>query len=496
VASAATITPNTTADEFGENASACGLREAIQAANMNAAFGGCSAGSGADTIQLDAGTYTVTRPGSEQANVNGSFDITEELTIVHSGTAPAVIDGGGLDRTLNASTGTFPLTISGVTVTNGNGSDGNNGGGIRLSGGVSLALSSSTVSANHITANGGGIGNAGTGPATLTNVTISNNRADGLGGGLRLSNAAGTYNLNNVTITGNLADADLNGTVGDDGGGVSSIGTVNSRNSIIAGNTDPGGQAPDCSGTVTSQGNNLIGNLTGCTFTSASGDITGANPALGALADNGGPTFTHALLSGSPALDKGGAVSAITDQRGVPRSLGGTPDIGAYELVSCKAATVNRVGTEANDVLTGTEGADAFLLLGGNDTATGLGGNDRFCGGGGNDTENGGAGNDQASGDAGNDLFNGGTGNDKSTGDAGKDKLTGGKGKDNLKGGSGKDRLFGNAGKDKLFGGAGKDKLSGGAGKDNLKGQGGQDTCKGGAGKDKASGCEVRKKIP
>ena len=106
---------------------------------------------------------------------------------------------------------------------------------------------------------------------------------------------------------------------------------------ILAGNTS--GNGPECSGLLTSQGYNLIGNNAGCTFTAQSTDITGQDPLLGPLANNGGPTQTHLPKAGSPVLDQvpttdcttldGTALS--TDQRGVSRPQGLACDIGAVE---------------------------------------------------------------------------------------------------------------------------------------------------------------------
>jgi hypothetical protein len=63
---------------------------------------------------------------------------------------------------------------------------------------------------------------------------------------------------------------------------------------------------PDFSGSLTSQGYNLFGNISGMTFTPTTGDQTNiVDPKLGPLQNNGGPTFTHALLSGSTAIDGG-----------------------------------------------------------------------------------------------------------------------------------------------------------------------------------------------
>src|SRR5215203_6157766 len=75
---AATITINTTADEFGTGGG-CSLREAIQAANTDAAFGGCAAGAGTDQINLPAGTYVLSLTGIEDANHSGDLDVSSSM---------------------------------------------------------------------------------------------------------------------------------------------------------------------------------------------------------------------------------------------------------------------------------------------------------------------------------------------------------------------------------------------------------------------------------
>src|SRR5579862_1188749 len=168
------------------------------------------------------------------------------------------------------------------------------------------------------------------------------------GGGINLYDSA-TVNLNNVTITGNVADASHTGGIG---GGIACNGaTVNIKNTIVAGNTDNSGTAPDCSAqtgsALTSQGYNLIGDTTNCLgFGSVTHDITGMDAHLDVLAPNdntNGPTQTHALLAGSPAIDagnpgtpgSGGDTCAANDQRGVARVQADDAvcDIGAYEAV-------------------------------------------------------------------------------------------------------------------------------------------------------------------
>jgi hypothetical protein len=149
--------------------------------------------------------------------------------------------------------------------------------------------------------------------------------------------------LTNVTINDNYAS---------DGGGIfNSLQTLSLRNSIVANNH--GGNCTIFSGFVTSLGHNLDDGNT-CDFT-APGDIININPLLGPLANNGGPTMTHALLIGSPAIDTADpATFPATDQRGVVRPQGKGPDIGAYEYA------------EATSVPTMTEwGVIIFTLLAG-----------------------------------------------------------------------------------------------------------------------------------
>src|SRR5439155_22171585 len=129
------------------------------------------------------------------------------------------------------------------------------------------------------------------------------------------------------------------------------------------------------------------------TMTPAAHDLAGGDPMISLLSRNGGPTLTSTLLAGSPAINagnpatpgSGGGACEPADQRGVPRSLGGRCDIGAYELTKCQGALVDVVGSSGADTLTGASGRDGVLGLGGNDTLHGLGGDDGLCGGPGSD---------------------------------------------------------------------------------------------------------------
>ncbi|HXE99792.1 MAG TPA: right-handed parallel beta-helix repeat-containing protein [Solirubrobacterales bacterium] len=302
------------------------------------------------------------------------------------------------------------------------------GGGIYVESG-SLTVARSTVSNNSSSGYGGGIFFRGLGGTlNITNSTLTGNESGRSGGAL--STEEGTTNLKNATITRNIADADA---FSDDGSGggldARSSATVNLKNTILAGNLDR--RAPDfpdwnCSslaqnGRVVSQGYNLYSSTAGCTVAPATGDQTAADPGLALLANNGGATLTHALLSGSPAINtgtpaapgSGSGACRVTDQRGVPRSLGGRCDKGAYERVSCQGKLVNRVGTGGADRLVGSQAGDGILALGGNDVLLGRSSGDGLCGGDGNDQLFGGSGPDLLDGGGGTDACDGGTESDQ-----------------------------------------------------------------------------------
>ena len=101
-------------------------------------------------------------------------------------------------------------------------------------------------------------------------------------------------------------------------------------NTIVSGNDAESNQ--NCSPVlVTSLGNNISDDDT-CNLVDST-DQPGSNPQIGSLEDNGGPTATHALLLGSPAIDGGdGSRCTQADQRGVVRPQRANCDIGAYEF--------------------------------------------------------------------------------------------------------------------------------------------------------------------
>src|SRR4029079_376308 len=111
----AAVIPVTTLGESSGNPMVCSLRAAIQAANTNAPVDGCVAGSGTDTVQLGAGTYTLsTGAASENANASGDLDVVGG-TLMIAGAGSTTISAQGLDRVLDVIAGT--VTLSSVTVT-------------------------------------------------------------------------------------------------------------------------------------------------------------------------------------------------------------------------------------------------------------------------------------------------------------------------------------------------------------------------------------------
>ena len=199
-----------------------------------------------------------------------------------------------------------------------NNSGGDFGAGIAMVDFTSVFIEESTISNNSSSNFGGGIYNL-RGELDIVNSTISGNNAVSDGGGLRNE---GLLELINVTVTNNRSG-------GNGGSGIDNpSGVLRMTNTIVANNPD----GPDCSGGVQSLGFNLASDLS-CNLTQAQGDRPGADPLLDPLANNGGPTKTHALRSGSPAVDViPPFLAPPLDQRGVPRPQGQFSDIGAFEL--------------------------------------------------------------------------------------------------------------------------------------------------------------------
>jgi uncharacterized repeat protein (TIGR01451 family) len=312
--------------------------------------------------------------------VNASID---DLTLTNGNGAGGLGSGNGGALYVN---GTLSLTRMVVT-----GNSANNAGAMDVTGGATVTLTDSTISNNTAPAYGGIVlqafsnttirrstisGNTATGAAALNsgalsagnstvvieNSTISGNScaacAPGSAGGMVFGTTGLT--ITNSTITNNTPPTGGGGA----GGVVVALGTIGSRSTIIAGNVN-NAVHPDVLGTFASSGYNLIGNVGAATgFTQPTDQVGGGlnpiiNPHLAPLADNGGPTRTHALCFGvnvpqagcaglSTALDRGrDFVGSGFDQRGngpsfvrpfdlpdgtFPNAAGGDgSDIGSFE---------------------------------------------------------------------------------------------------------------------------------------------------------------------
>jgi len=420
-AHAASIVVNTTDDELNGDGD-CSLREAITAANTNAAVGACSAGTpGADTLTFSViGTITL----------NSSLPaIADTLTIDGPGAASLTISGNNAVGVLTVNAGKT-LNLRKVTLANGYGDVDS---GIFNNGGTLIVADS--VIANNQGLDGGGIYNSSGGSVELINSTLSGNIADGYGGGIFNS---GTFTITRSSLIGNRA---VHTFITYGGGGIANEGTLRVISSRLSGNVAdcfgcPGGGIYNMAGAVTLINSTLSGNTArsggGVFNQSSSGSVTiihstlfdnrgpsgGANlltfggpiflrnsiiansqlsgncfanpflifnsghnlqfpnatcgstipiadPLLGPLQDNGGPTFTHALLAGSPAIDAiplAACSAAAADQRGVTRPQGPACDIGAFEVVVNQPPTA-----EAGGPYSGDEGSSVIVTASGSD---------------------------------------------------------------------------------------------------------------------------------
>ena len=354
------------------------------------------------TILLTSGELQITHnvtingPGAGNLAVNGNmtFRVFENLasTVTISGFTitngwSSGDHGGGI---LNHG----GLTLSDSIVSASHAGNGGSGGGIFVDGGGTLTVTNSTISGNGACCEqsyGGGIFNGGTltvidstinsngassggggiasgGQLTVMNSTISGNSSfvlpGGFGGGMTLfsgtaatvtdstisDNGAitgggivntGNLTISNTTFSGNLAD--------DDGGDIyNDAGTVQIGDTVLNAGMS-GGTIFKNSGMVTSLGYNLASDNGGGVLTGP-GDQINTDPMLGPLQDNGGPTFTHELLAGSPAIDAGDpnfTPPPSYDQRGAPfhRVVNGRIDVGSFEVQAGSTPTPTATAT-------------------------------------------------------------------------------------------------------------------------------------------------------
>ena len=203
-----------------------------------------------------------------------------------------------------------------------------NGGGIENYG--QMTLSHSTLSQNTTSQNGGGLFNKES--AIIDSSTFSGNRAAGGGGGIQNSDADSnrdpTLTINTSTFNGNAA---LRGKA------IENLNKLTLTNSILSSN-EPTAIAlcATYANSIVTISDSLIEDAS-CTRGVETNIIVGQNALLGALQDNGGPTSTHALLQGSPAINAGNSATCeAEDQRGEPRD--GSCDMGAYEAAATPLA--------------------------------------------------------------------------------------------------------------------------------------------------------------
>jgi hypothetical protein len=302
-------------------------------------------GIGATTATGVAGGVTNSGPLTVR-----SSSISGGTVRADAGSDSAIALGGGLSQS-----GALSMTKTTVdqnhVIVHSDGADATGiGGGVREDSRLSIAAS--TISRNTVksTAQGsnlafasaGGLDLGGSSPENVTNSTIASNliRAESdaatgtavaFGGGIH--STADSVHIVNSTVARNVLGGVADTRIFRGGGLHVDTATTTLKATILALNTAPAAAGPNCFGPVGSQGNNVLGTVAGCTFANKPSDKFNRNPMLGALANNGGPTLTLALLNGSPALNViPPAVCAVaTDQRGVHRPQGPRCDVGAYE---------------------------------------------------------------------------------------------------------------------------------------------------------------------
>lgn len=346
-------------------------------------------------VNIVAGTATISASalnGNSAIDGGGICSVGGAVTMIGSVVNGSSADdfGGGILNSYDAM-----LSVSGSTI-NSN-TAGQDGGGVcnttglivtncvlsgnlayRGSGGImnsgNLTVLASALTGNSAGLGGGGIGNSGT--LAVSASVLSCNWAQEVGGGIY---NGGNGAVSNSTFSGNSA--------GIQGGGIYSGGTLTMSAVTMAENSDVsiwnGGwlqigdtileaSITNASGTLVSLGYNLSSDAAGGDdhdtgpggLLNAPGDIRNTDPMLGPLADNGGPTLTHALLPCSPATDQGKNFGLTTDQRGQPRPVddpaianavgGDGSDIGAFEVQqTCRTApfqvtAIKRIGTSSD----------------------------------------------------------------------------------------------------------------------------------------------------
>ena len=297
-------------------------------------------------ITGNTNTGAASNGGGVRGNAGSSININN--TVISNNSSA---NSGGLSFA-GSSISVTGSVISGNTATTGN------GGGANVAATVAATITRTTVSGNTAFNSSGGMFIT---RGTISNTTISGNTANGAGtnggGGARIQAGVNSVTFLACTITGNTAP---NAAAGVRSGIWHETGTVTITNSIVAANVVQDIQR-DGSAVMTNGGFNLIGENTSVATEFPEGlpngtnyvgtDAMPLNPMIGPLAYNGGRPFTHALLAGSVAIDKGNSSGLAVDQRnyhrpidiaGIPNAPGGDgADIGAFEFQSTPAVIVS-----------------------------------------------------------------------------------------------------------------------------------------------------------
>lgn len=353
----ATLTVSTTDDELNSDGD-CALREAVQAANTDAAVDGCAAGSGADTIVIPAGTYVLTRTGAgEDANQTGDLDLTASVTL--TGMGAATIDGNLTDRVLHVLGGNL-VTVNGLTLTRGAAPTSAPGGAVLNAG--TLTMNDCTLSSNSAgrgsdgvngTTGGGGGAIASTGALTLDDCRFTSNSAGrggnssspsgfpGTGGAGGAVSSSASLVVRRCTFTSNVAGASGTGGMfpGSSGlgGGIAAVGgvaitvvtdstfTTNSGGASSGGFINHGGGIAQSGGNLTVRGSTFSGNVgqlgagvfstaattvVNCTFSANVGSLRGGGFFIEGVAASVSSSTFHGNRAGGIA-SQGGATLTV-----------------------------------------------------------------------------------------------------------------------------------------------------------------------------------------
>lgn len=389
VATAPTLTANTIQGGYAVTATVNGvptpatfnLNNTCPGAFVVTTTADSGAGSLRNMIQIACPGATITFDPSVTGTITlatGELTINKALTITGPGAGVLAVSGNHFSRVFNLAPGTGnTVNLSGLTIKDGStkadGTDFYGGGGVLILSGTA-GLTDCVITGNSATnsgnPDGGGVDNEG-GAVTInrcsiTGNTITNNIASNgafyFGGGVFSEGTSMT--ITNSTIAGNscgpygnggglaffttttLTNSTVYGNSASNGGNVFRAGgTLTFKNSIIAGGTQTGtgGVGVDINGAsgLSSADYNLIQTTAGGTISgTTTHNITGVSPNLLALGSYGGPTPTLLPAPNSPAINVGDtALTSGTDQRGLPRFIGGQADIGAVETNYALAAT-------------------------------------------------------------------------------------------------------------------------------------------------------------